>query len=193
MNSSALNFDVLFIVSRIERVLGEVTTDEVNCFSYFACLLWIASGRSAEEWGYSYTSTVAGTPYCGEMAKSIDDLRLNGFLVETPSRGVKVSESGQVMVSRLQGFSLYKDRVVTLNAAVWTANVYPIGVIRYAIGQDPSVRAGKEHITQGWLLKSALQLEMLSDVGKSLYARVGGPTASMRVEASTWLENLLPA
>jgi hypothetical protein len=180
-------YDVLWITRRLESVIDGVTTAEVHLLAYVACLLTIYRRLPATDWGYGFIRSQWGAPFSAAIDGALNGLLGSGFLVSR-REVVITSSSGRQFVEFLAGVAEHEWRTQFLDGACSSVLAMPIGSVRDALHQEPSMRRSRVHKQPRTLLgtsEDALyqQFGSLSDV-------IGLGVADLMIPSVVWLTYL---
>jgi hypothetical protein len=135
-------------------------------------------GQPASDWGYGFAATTYASPYSEEIARSLDDLKVEGSL-SVSSSGLAVSELGTQNLQQWRNLSRFSDRSRYLRVACSSGVAIPLPVISASIGSEPQLKRAAE-------LKSTRTLLTEPSV-ESLYAQFGALSSAIPQDSSTLL------
>ena len=182
-------FDILSLVARLQKPLGDVAQLEIHLFSYLACLLSLYKGRSVTDWGYQFAITKQQTyPFSPDLNDAIRKLVYNGKLNVT-DQYANLSESGQKEYEFLKALLQYSDREAFLDGACSSLLTLPVGVIRDALYQDSNIKNAIE-LSQSHKLLTETGLESLYEQFAVLSSTIGIEIDDLMVPATIWLAYL---
>ncbi len=181
-------FDVLFVVDRVGKVLGNATLSEVHLFTYLGCLLALYRDQPVAEWGYSFVGTKMGAPYSREIETAVTLSVRKGFLKEL-NNGFIRSESGMAEIQLLTDLRQNSLRQVYLEASCSTLLALPIGIIREALFHEPGLNSTVALSSTRALLKGA-SLELLYEQFSKLSEAVGVGIGDLMIPAVVWVTYL---
>ncbi|GAA4437334.1 hypothetical protein GCM10023091_16400 [Ravibacter arvi] len=131
--------DTLFIGERLQSKIGDFSLSEIQFFSYLGCLLSLYDGQTATKWNYSFIKSSLGSPYSADILNGIEILLSNESIIETDRDYYKITEKGKSNLNFYVTLELLNWRCKYLNIACHSLSVFPYGVIKEAIINDPVV------------------------------------------------------
>lgn len=187
LNTKA-TFDVLYITCSLQRTAGGVVAAELHLFAYLACVLWLYSGRAADNWGYTFVGTELGAPYSCDVDSAIRELAARGFLVDS-ARRMQPSTLARDRLRVFQDLQLNRDRVDCLRAACASTSVFSLGMIGGALAQDPELKRARTVALTRELLGSPARASLYHHF-EALRTSLPQRDIDLRVPAVVWLAAL---
>ncbi len=178
-------FDCLTLATRIEAVLGNVTKSEIHLFGYLSCALTLFRHNPVSDWGYPFAGTVHSTPFSYDIADSIETLMETGMFIES-NQALIVSALGKDEYRELCGLSENAIREEFHDGACASLLVMPIGMIRNAMGEEPSISRSMRNESTRRLLEGA-GLDVLYNQCAVLTDVIGTGAKDLMVPATGWL------
>jgi hypothetical protein len=182
------SFDCLAIAKELKAPLGDSTFAEIHLFAYLACLLSLYKHEPVADWGYSFAGTKSGAPFSPEIADSMEEHVLAGFLLEGNGRYV-LSDVGESMHEALLSLEQNRSRLKFLNGACTSAVALPIGVIRNAVSNDASIKKAIDLGATRPLLDQR-GVDMLYEQFSALSAAIGVPSDDLMLPSIIWVSYL---
>jgi hypothetical protein len=178
-------FDSLYIAAALQDNVQYPVVAEIYVLAYLAVLLSLYRRQPVADWGYGFAGTREGSPFSPEIAEALRALTSAGFLRSREGR-IEITESGMEELSSLQTFSQNRDRIGYLEAACSSTLTMPVGVIRHAIAQEPTLRPVSRLATTRPLLDGPY-LSKLYDQFEALGQTVGIEHKDLLIPATVWL------
>jgi len=188
MPNPPAHFDCLYIASRLCDRLGSAAEGEVHLFAYLACLLSLFDMQRVADWGYNFAGLSAGAPFSPEIRESLDSLVLQGSLVRGDP-GLLLTETGLAEFRFLGAMSFFHERQRYLDAACSSLRLFPVGLIRAAMGMEPGLRPIAATGGARPLLAD-VAINQLHEQFDALVQTLGPDKADLLVPASVWLSYL---
>src|SRR6516165_10524981 len=132
-------FDILYVCAELGSSIQKPALAEVHVLTYLACLLSLYRGQPAADWGYSFAGTKDGSPFSPEIDTSVRTLISTGFL-RSADGDVGITPTGISELATLREFHQNKDRIAYLEPACSSTLTMPVGVIRHALTQEPTLK-----------------------------------------------------
>jgi hypothetical protein len=178
-------FDSLFITAALGKNIQHPVVAEIHVFAYLACLLSLYRGQPVAEWGYGFAGTRGGSPFSPEIDEAVRTMTALGYL--TVSNGhIAITESGRTEFSTLQQFHQNRERVSYLEPASSSALTMPVGVIRHALAQEPTLKPTSQLLTTRSLLDGPY-MPRLYEQFATLGHTVGIEHKDLLLPATVWL------
>lgn len=140
--NTAATFDVLYITHSVQRTAGGLVAAELHLFGYLACVLWLYTGRTADDWGYSFLGTALGAPFSPPVDTAVTELTARGFLQPSGER-LRMSPMAEDRLKVLRSLELNRDRAECLYAACSSTSAFSLGMISGALAQDPELQRAR--------------------------------------------------
>ena len=188
VNTSAF-FDTIVLTDRINQRIGTAVGPEVHLFAYLACLLAVYRGWPATDWGYRFACTENGAPYSHELQNAIEELLALGHL-SSSEEIITLSEGGQDLRGFLSSLETQQRRLPYLDGACSSLLGMPVGIVRYAISSEPTIRRATT-LSRNQLLLDNVGQELLYEEFARISAAVGSESPDLIVPAVTWLTTLV--
>ena len=189
MVNTAAFFDTLVLTDRISRRIGSVVGPEVHLFAYLACLLAVYRGWPATDWGYRFACTDNGAPYSHDLQNAIEELLALGHLSSNEDI-IALSEDGRDLQGFLSSLETQQWRLPYLDGACSSLLGMPVGVVRYAISSEPTIRRATT-LSRNQLLLDDMGQELVYEEFARISAAVGAESPDLIVPAVTWLTTLV--
>jgi hypothetical protein len=178
-------FDSLHLSAALENNIQHPVVAEIHVFAYLACLLSLYRGQPVAEWGYGFAGTRGGSPFSPEIDGAVRTMTALGYLSLSSGR-ISITESGRAELSTLQQFHQNRDRVSYLEPASSSALTMPVGVIRHALAQEPTLRPTSQMLTTRSLLDGPY-MPRLYEQFATLGRTVGIEHKDLLLPATVWL------
>jgi hypothetical protein len=182
-------FDCLYIAAQLQDRLGNVAEVELHTFAYLACLLSLYRHRPVADWGYAFAGTKNGSPFSHDLSEAVQILRLAGCF-RAEGNLLLLTERGKVERVELQELSDLSARLPFLEGACGSALCLPVGLIRHALLNEPTLRPSVKHDASRPLLEGP-GTELLYEQFRTLSNLVGVKVDELMVPAVAWLSFLL--
>jgi hypothetical protein len=178
-------FDSLYIASALSVNTRPAVVAEVHVFAYLACLLSLYRGHPVSDWGYGFAGTRDGSPFSPEIEEAARALAATGCL-QLSEGHIRITDPGLAELSTLQQLSQNRERMEYLEPALSSALTMPVGVIRYAISQEPTLKPTGRLATTRSLLEGPY-LPKLYEQFATLGRTVGVEHKDLLIPATVWL------
>jgi hypothetical protein len=178
-------FDSLYIAAALKANVQYPVVAEIYVLAYLAVLLSLYRKQPAADWGYGFAGTREGSPFSPEIAEAIRALTVAGYL-RSSERKIDITESGMAELSTLKEFSQNRERIVYLEPACSSTLTMPVGVIRHALAQEPTLKPASFLATTRTLLDGPY-LSKLYDQFEALGHTVGIEHNDLLIPATVWL------
>jgi hypothetical protein len=178
-------FDSLYISAALGKHIQHPVVAEIHVFAYLACLLSLYRGQPVAEWGYGFAGTRGGSPFSPEIAGAVRTLTALGFL-SVSEGNIAITESGRTELSVLQQFNQNRDRVSYLEPASSSTLTMPVGVIRHALAQEPTLKPTSRLLTTRALLEGPYMPRLYAQFA-ALGHTVGIEHQDLLIPATVWL------
>lgn len=134
--------DCLAIVAMAPKSVLPVSVIEMHLFAYLGCILALFGGRPAAEWGYRFALTKDGFPFSPKFEEARHTVVDRGLLVVHPDATVSGNEPDLLKeVGLLMELASFSQRRDWFKTATECTLALPLGSIRYALENLPSIRA----------------------------------------------------
>ncbi len=181
-------FDVLAITRYVEGILGNVAYGEFHLFAYLACLLSLYRRRPVTDWGYEFAGTREGSPFSHQIAEAVETLERSGLLTQE-DRLFRSTDEGAAELEGWRTLGRNRSREEFLSGACSSALALPVGLLRTAMGREPSLsRAADVEGTRPLLERR--ELETLYAQFEVLSRAIGVEVEELSVPAVIWLTYL---
>jgi hypothetical protein len=181
-------FDSLYIAAALKANVQYPVVAELHVLAYLAVLLSLYRGQPVADWGYGFAGTRDGSPFSPEIDGAIRALSGAGLLKASEGR-IENTESGAAELSALQDLSQNRERVSYLEAACSSTLTMPVGVIRHALAQEPTLKPTSRLVTTRPLLDGPY-MGRLYDQFEALGKTVGVEHKDLLIPATVWLSYL---
>lgn len=130
---------VLLAISAPSSILP-ISVVELHLFSYVGCVIALFRGMPIADWGYRFSLTSEGFPFSAELEDARKVMVANGLL-EVDDEGLLHSANAELTseLDFISQFGSWEVRREVLATAMECALALPLGSIRHAIGQTPSI------------------------------------------------------
>lgn len=182
-------YDALFIGNKLESYMEDFNFSEIHLFSYFSCLLSLYDGNPTSFWGYKFIKNDLGVPISNDIQNSLNSL-LNNKEIEKNGEYFKLTVSGKENEILFSNLKRFENRKKYLENACDSLLALPIGNIRYAINNDPVIRAINASSVRTLLDSDNEALPLLHDQFAILNKILDKKTYNLFVPAVTWLKYL---
>lgn len=187
--SPEATFDTLSIVAQLEPTVGAVLPGEVHLLAYLACLLSLYSGEPVADWGYAFTGTAEGAPFCSSVSEAIEILRASSDLQYDKS-GLKLSEAGRIEYETLRTLRANASREHFISGACSSALTIPLPSVRSAMQQEPALQRVADVAGTRPLLEDT-DMDTLCLQFHALQSVIGAEIRDIMLPAVTWLTYLI--
>jgi hypothetical protein len=178
-------FDSLYISAALGINLRRPVVAEVHAFAYLACLLSLYQGQPVSDWGYGFAGTRDGSPFSPEIDGAVRAMIGSGFL-HSSEGDIAITDTGRAELSTFQEFFQNLSRVAYLEPACSSTLTMPVGVIRHALTQEPTLRPTSRLPRTRPLLDGPF-LPRLYDQFEVLWRTVGVEHKDLLIPATVWL------
>ena len=178
-------FDSLYISVALGRTDHQPVIAEIHVFSYLACLLSLYRGQPVSDWGYGFAGTRDGSPFSPEINAAVRALTATGYLHEV-NDGIVITAIGTAELEALSDLSQNRERGVYLEPACSSALAMPVGLIRHALAQEPTLKPSSRLHTTRPLLEGPY-LPRLYDQFSLLGSTIGVEPQDLLIPATVWL------
>jgi hypothetical protein len=158
---------------------------EVHVFAYLACLMSLYRRQPVSDWGYGFAGTRDGSPFSPEIEEAIRALAATGCF-HFDGREIEITESGKAELSMLQDLSQNRQRIAYLEPACASTLTMPVGIIRHALSQEPTLKPTSRIATTRPLLDGPY-LPRLYKQFATLGHTVGISHEDLLIPATVWL------
>jgi len=163
------------------------STSDVHLFAYLACLLSLYSGRTPQDWGYSFAATSKGYPFAHDIADSLQSLLISGCL-HSDTNGITISSKGEEEYQLNGSLGRNGEREIFLAGACSAILAMPLGMIRWAISEEPELKRAR--VISDMLLLQPPGVLRIYDHLQALSKAVGEESSDLMVPAVAWLSFL---
>ena len=181
-------YDVLSIVRRLANTLDGVTRAEVHLLAYVGCLLSIYQRLPANEWGYTFIRSQWGAPFSADIENAIAKLA-SGAFIDSRTELLRLTHRGFAFIEFLDAGEEHRWRSPYLEGACASALAMPIGSIRSALREEPSLRRASVHHQPRPLLDSDHDDALYEQFG-AVSQVVGSDVTDLMVPSVVWLSYL---
>ena len=191
MPSPAAHFDCLYTANRLSSRLGAVAEGELHLFAYLACLLSLFDTQPVSDWGYTFAGLGAGAvaPFSPEIRESVELLIADGSLVRTGESSLALTDAGSAELVFLSSMSFFEGRERYLDVSCSSLRLFPVGLIRAAMGMEPGLRPVVATGGARTLLAD-VAIDQLHEQFDGLVSVLGPEKMDLLVPASVWLSYL---
>lgn len=186
--SHQASHDALTVVGTLEHALNGVTPAEVHLLAYLSCLLSLYGGCAAADWGYDFVRSEWGAPFSAELGSAIDKLRARGYLASKHG-ALRTTGGGIAFSNFLRERDEHSWRNPYLDGACSSVLALPVGIVRAALREEPSLRHANLH-THPRLLLSRSETDELYDQFRALSQVIGPTVDDLLVPSVVWLSYL---
>jgi hypothetical protein len=165
-----------------------VTIAELHILCYVACLLALYRRRPTADWGYRFIRSPWGAPFSAELDVAVRSLCAGGLLTARNDI-VTTTAEGREFVELLDAGEEHGWRTPFLEGACGSVLAIPIGSVRAALRQEPSLKRSAVHHEPRMLLgeaEDAALYEQFDAVGQV----IGTEVADLMVPSVVWLTYL---
>lgn len=180
--------DVLAIVRLLQGPFQGVTLAETHLVAYLACLLSLYRGHAADDWGYDFVRSQWGAPFAVAVAEAVAPLQARGYLLGTGTT-LTATEPGATFSEFLGSRVEHEWRLPYLSGASGSVLALPVGVVRAALREEPSLRQANLHPGPRPLLAES-GVDALHEQFQALSEAIGMPVDDVLVPAVVWLTYL---
>lgn len=179
--------DVLHILAELRKSLQPISVIETHLFAYISCILGLWKGTPLAEWGYDFAVTSEGFPYSAEF----EEARLAAIsrgLITTDGDG-RMTGDRLLLEEEIEGIfssDRWVSRRLLAQDAVGCALSFPMGSIRFAVGQSPGVRVPAQ-LQQSSALFTHSAIDQIYEEYSVVRRAMERDTATMLAPAVVWL------
>lgn len=184
MNSRA-SFDTLAITARLSAIVGPVSQGEVHLFGYLSCLIYLYKGNPSSGWGYPFLAAMSGAPFSADLDQAIALAIQIGFL-EDRNRFLSITALGSAELSAISSLTEFNKRVAYIEPACSSALAMPLGLVRAAVHQVPSIASSSKLQTNRNLLDQ-LSLLQVQEQFSAVRSALGDVQEDLLSPAITWI------
>jgi hypothetical protein len=178
-------FDTLYVVYELGAKIHPPSAAEVHLVAYLACLLSLYKGHPADDWAYRFAGTRDGSPFSEEIDFAIRMFSATGHIGPN-EHGLVPTERGRLELAQLTRLSGNRQRVEYLEPASASCLTMPMGMIRHALGQEPTLRPATRLATTRRLLDGP-NLSRLYEQFDLLSRTIGVESTDLLIPATVWL------
>lgn len=143
VNPSAV-FDILFISRNLKQEYSDLSFNELNFLSYFACLMSLYEGNPVTEWGYTFYKSGSGVPISPAIVDAVEVMTENTELMKTGGY-YGITEYGEANFMEYNDISLFIHRKKYLSAVCDCLLTDTIVTLLAALSQEPIIVESKNH------------------------------------------------
>jgi len=181
-------YDTLSLIARLEKKLLDVSSDELQLFSYLACLLSVYDGLDSNKWGYRFSHTKLGAPYNEGFRLSLNALVLKKLLICKGNDYFQTTEAGLEKLSTLSNMSIYAGRERYLEASAQSIKFVPYGDVRSALLEEPTLKHAQGLDASHVLLDSeSASIEFLYEQFELLKTALNSKYKNLVIPALVWM------
>jgi hypothetical protein len=178
-------FDSLYISAALGTNIRRPVVAEIHAFAYLACLLSLYRGQPVSDWGYGFAGTRDGSPFSPEIEGAVRAMASTGYL-HVSEGDIGITDSGRAELSTFQELFQNRERATYLEPACSSSLTMPVGVIRHALTQEPTLKPTSRLATTRPLLDGPY-LPRLYDQFAALGHTVGVEHKDLLIPATVWL------
>lgn len=178
-------FDCLYVSAALGATVRRPVVAEVHVFAYLACLLSLYRAQPVSDWGYSFAGTRDGSPFSPEIQVAVRAVAAAGYLHFAEGE-ISITDSGRAELTALQELSQNRERITYLEPACSSTLTMPVGVIRHALSQEPTLKPTSRLATTRPLLEGPY-LPRLYEQFAALGHTVGVEHQDLLIPATVWL------
>lgn len=185
-------YDLLSCATHLRRHLERVSSSDVQVFSYLGCLLAVYSGVPVVDWEYGFTGTELGAPFSESLVSALSAATNAGWIRIDPSGHLTLTTEGLDELRMLEGLQTCNWRGRFIEGSIISLLSLPAGLIKAAIGQEPTLRP----VTQTGSARRLLEgpaLELLYQQFEDLAQAVGTGLQDLMLPSTVWLSYLAKA
>lgn len=161
---------------------------EIHLLSYCACLLYYASDKTADNWGYGFSATSNGSPFATTIDTAISVLSSRRVLRQRGQR-LRCGELAEEWLEQIVRSELHATRMSFLSSATELLLLFPIGLLRAGLREEPGlIRARRENDKRS-LLQDVDLVDLREEM--AVVREVVGDHLTFGVSAATWIACLL--
>ena len=180
-------YDTLAVCSGIQNVYGDAHRGEIHFLTYLGCLLSKSDETDTCDWEYGFFATESGTPFSPQISEAISALRDTGALHLSPeTRRLRVSNHD--LLDTLRASPVVETRAAYIRRAIDCLVYFPIGVIRFGLGQEPGLARARLAGRSRSLLQNGELCDLRSDF--EVLREALPPEYQNELVASVWIEHL---
>lgn len=187
INPAAL-YDTIVLADRIAKRVGSVVGPEIHLFSYLACLLAVYRGWPPADWNYRFACTENGAPYSHDIQDAIEELLSLGHITSSDDAMILTSE-GVELEMFLSSLGTQSRRLPYLEGACSSLLGMSIGIVRYAVSAEPTIRRALA-LNRNQLLLDDLGRQLVYEEFDKITTAIGSDSPDLIVPAVIWLTAL---
>ena len=189
--NSASIYDTMYIGSALQKRLNDFSHYEIQLFGYLSCLLSLYEGNPVSAWGYSFIKNELGSPYSRELEESLNALISRKLFEETDGGFFKLSDAGNIELSKFSTMHSNQARHKYLNASCSSIQLLPYGVVKDSITKEPILQSANHHQMRRLLTDDdSPAFTALYEQFDMLKAALSDQKKSLIIPAVVWLEYL---
>lgn len=143
VNPAAI-FDILFISKNLKQKYRDLSFNELNFLSYFACLMSLYEGNPVTGWGYTFYKNDNGVPVSSAIAEAVEVMTGNTELMENGGY-YGITEYGEVNLKEYNNISMFIQRKKFLSAVCECLLTDTIVTLLSALSHEPVIEESKIH------------------------------------------------
>lgn len=178
-------YDSLKIVSRVGETVGEIGRYEIQRVSYLGCLLSLYKKQATSDWGYRFVTTHWGAPFSDVLDHEIEGHVNNNLLIRV-GNGLKISNSGKVVLDQIDQLKNFNKREVFLRPACDSLMAVPPFVLRRGLSMEPTVQSSF-NTRNGSLLLEGSAVRLLHENFQELREALGDTAENLLQPSVVWL------
>jgi hypothetical protein len=184
-------YDAIVLADRICQRIGSVVGPEIHLFSYLACLLAVYRGWPPTDWGYRFACTENGAPYSHDIQYATEELLSLGHL-SISGEAMLLTQDGKDIESFLSSLVTQRKRLPYLDGATASLLGMSVGVVRYAVSQEPTIKQAVA-LFRNQLLLDDINQQLIYEEFDKITTAIGTDAPDLMVPAVIWLTALAEA
>jgi hypothetical protein len=181
-------YDTMVLADRIGQRIGSVVGPEIHLFSYLACLLAVYRGWPPADWGYRFACTENGAPYSHDIQDAIEELLSLGH-ISIAGDAMILTPEGQELETFLSSLETQRRRLPYLEGACSSLLGMSVGIVRYAVSAEPTIKRALA-LNRNQLLLDDIGQQFVYEEFDKITAAIGTDTPDLIVPAVIWLTAL---
>ena len=184
MNSRA-SYDLLAISAHLSPIVNRISPAEVHLYAYLSFILYLYNDNPSDDWGYPFAATVLGSPYSADLNEAIE-ISTRAGLIDARDRLLTISESGSRELELLSTLSQFQRRLEFIEAACSSVLAMPMGLMRAAVNQIPTMKSSRQLQASRYLVDDAALVHLQHQIG-SIRDALGSMSEDLLTPAITWI------
>lgn len=189
--SDYANFDIMFILNRVDNIYDYLDGNEIHNLTYLSLLLSIFEGHPAGSWGYSFVYHNS-QPFSNDVQTELEKLKSNDYVWETDENQYRINPACKAVVSKLQDFEKYQTRIKSLSACADATTSMTLPEIVSSIKFDPILLEyrDKNYSSHRGVLGDGVSSELLYESFSEMKTLLGNNSRDLWLVSLLWIKYL---